>query len=104
MSVTKEYLEKGKDIISVVAEQEETIQEVAKLFAKSILAGRMVHLFGSGHSRMLVEEMWPRYGSFPFTIWSLVPMDNDRPCFWRMFLDLPPGSLGILIRASKILH
>jgi uncharacterized phosphosugar-binding protein len=25
----------------------------------------MVHLFGSGHSRMLVEEMWPRYGSFP---------------------------------------
>ena len=25
----------------------------------------MVHFFGSGHSRILVEEMWPRYGSFP---------------------------------------
>jgi uncharacterized phosphosugar-binding protein len=25
----------------------------------------MVHLFGAGHSRILVEEMWPRYGSFP---------------------------------------
>src|SRR5262245_56519686 len=25
----------------------------------------MVHLFGCGHSRILVEEMWPRYGSFP---------------------------------------
>src|SRR3989442_4137658 len=25
----------------------------------------MVHLFSSGHSRILVEEMWPRYGSFP---------------------------------------
>ena len=25
----------------------------------------MVHVFGSGHSRILVEEMWPRYGSFP---------------------------------------
>ena len=25
----------------------------------------MVHLFGSGHSRIFVEEMWPRYGSFP---------------------------------------
>jgi uncharacterized phosphosugar-binding protein len=25
----------------------------------------MVHCFGSGHSRILVEEMWPRYGSFP---------------------------------------
>jgi uncharacterized phosphosugar-binding protein len=22
-------------------------------------------VFGSGHSRILVEEMWPRYGSFP---------------------------------------
>ena len=25
----------------------------------------MVHVFGSGHSRILVEELWPRYGSFP---------------------------------------
>ena len=25
----------------------------------------MVHLFASGHSRIMVEEMWPRYGSFP---------------------------------------
>jgi uncharacterized phosphosugar-binding protein len=24
-----------------------------------------VHLFGAGHSRIMVEEMWPRYGSFP---------------------------------------
>jgi len=36
-----------------------------QLFAKTILAGRMVHVFGSGHSRVMVEEMWPRYGSFP---------------------------------------
>lgn len=25
----------------------------------------MVHVFGSGHSRIMAEEMWPRYGSFP---------------------------------------
>tara|TARA_B100000609_G_scaffold180632_1_gene161288 strand:- start:77 stop:751 length:675 start_codon:yes stop_codon:yes gene_type:complete len=25
----------------------------------------MVHVFASGHSRIMVEEMWPRYGSFP---------------------------------------
>jgi uncharacterized phosphosugar-binding protein len=25
----------------------------------------MVHVFGCGHSRIMVEEMWPRYGSFP---------------------------------------
>lgn len=65
MSFTKQYLEKGKEIISVIEKQESTIQKVAQLFARSILDERMVHLFGSGHSRILVEEMWPRYGSFP---------------------------------------
>src|SRR5690606_9502443 len=45
--------------------QEEDIRRAAEWFSASILAGRMVHLFGSGHSRILVEEMWPRYGSFP---------------------------------------
>ncbi len=65
MSYTKQYLEKGKGIIGVIEKQEAQIQRVAKIFADAILKGRMVHLFGSGHSRMMVEEMWPRYGSFP---------------------------------------
>ena len=33
--------------------------------AQSIAKGGLVHLFGTGHSRMAVEEMFPRYGSFP---------------------------------------
>jgi uncharacterized phosphosugar-binding protein len=41
------------------------MEQAADWFAASILAGRMVHVFGAGHSRMMVEEMWPRYGSFP---------------------------------------
>ncbi len=65
MSLTNQYLEKGREIISVVEKQQDTIHQVAQLFARSILKGRMVHLFGSGHSRIMVEEMWPRYGSFP---------------------------------------
>jgi len=48
-----------------VERQRESIDRAADWFAQTILAGRMVHLFGSGHSRILVEEMWPRYGSFP---------------------------------------
>lgn len=51
--------------MEAVALQEDKILEVARLFADSILSGRMVHIFGSGHSRIMVEEMWPRYGSFP---------------------------------------
>ena len=60
-----QYLEKCRGLIDIVAAQETAIGQAADLFAKTILAGRMVHVFGSGHSRMMVEEMWPRYGSFP---------------------------------------
>ncbi len=59
------YLEGCRSILETVSRQLPRIQQAADLFATTILAGRMVHLFGSGHSRILVEEMWPRYGSFP---------------------------------------
>jgi len=59
------YLQKCRHLIDVVEHQLDQIKQAADWFAETILAGRMVHLFGSGHSRILVEEMWPRYGSFP---------------------------------------
>lgn len=65
MTPTADYLEHCRAIIDRVAKQQALIQQAAELFASTILAGRMVHVFGSGHSRMMVEEMWPRYGSFP---------------------------------------
>src|ERR687891_471348 len=33
--------------------------------ADALAARGLVHLFGTGHSRIAVEEMFPRYGSFP---------------------------------------
>jgi uncharacterized phosphosugar-binding protein len=65
MTPTADYLEHCRAIIDRVAAQETLIRQAADLFSATILAGRMVHVFGSGHSRMMVEEMWPRYGSFP---------------------------------------
>lgn len=65
MSYTNQYLKKCQELIETVAAQEAQILLAAKLFSESILTGRMVHVFGSGHSRIMVEEMWPRYGSFP---------------------------------------
>ncbi len=41
------------------------IRIAAARFAQCILENRLVHVFGTGHSRMAVEEMFPRYGSFP---------------------------------------
>lgn len=65
MNLTDTYLDKCSAIIQRIRAQQKEIQLAAGWFAESILAGRMVHLFGSGHSRIMVEEMWPRYGSFP---------------------------------------
>ena len=65
MNLTEEYLNKCQEIINRVKEQKDQIQTAAQWFAGSILGGRVVHVFGSGHGRIMVEEMWPRYGSFP---------------------------------------
>ena len=37
----------------------------AELCATAIAGGGLVHLFGAGHSRIPLEEMFPRYGSYP---------------------------------------
>src|SRR5436309_8645655 len=65
MSPSADYLHHCRQLLATVESQQAAIQQAADWFASTILADRMVHLFGSGHSRILVEEMWPRYGSFP---------------------------------------
>lgn len=64
-SIIDDYLARCEVIIDIIKSQKKQIEEAAALFAASILAGRVVHVFGSGHSRIMVEELWPRYGSFP---------------------------------------
>src|SRR5829696_9234132 len=65
MTPSADYLDKCRALLATVEAQQAEIQQAADWFSETILRGRMVHLFGSGHSRILVEEMWPRYGSFP---------------------------------------
>jgi uncharacterized phosphosugar-binding protein len=59
------YLDQCRRLLERVREQRGLIEQAAEWFSQTITGGGMVHLFGSGHSRILVEEMWPRYGSFP---------------------------------------
>lgn len=64
--VKAQYLEAVRRALDAIeAEELGAIGEAAQWFAGSILKGRLVHVFGTGHSRMAVEEMFPRYGSFP---------------------------------------
>jgi len=65
MNVINEYIVKCHGIIESIEKQSDEIQQAAVWFSETIMKGRMVHVFGSGHSRIMVEEMWPRYGSFP---------------------------------------
>ena len=60
------YLEAAGQILRrIQATQLEAIERAAQVCTDSIANGGLVHLFGAGHSRMLVEEMFPRHGSFP---------------------------------------
>lgn len=59
------YLDSCRALIEIVDGQKTLIEQAADWFAQSILADRVVHVFGGGHSRIMVEELWPRYGSFP---------------------------------------
>ncbi|CAN5405400.1 sugar isomerase domain-containing protein [soil metagenome] len=65
MSPATAYLDASESLLARVREQLPLIERAADLFAETILRGQMVHVFASGHSRIMVEEMWPRYGSFP---------------------------------------
>lgn len=65
MTPAEDYLLKCEGLLARVRDQLPLIHQAADLFASTILRGQMVHVFGSGHSRIMVEEMWPRYGSFP---------------------------------------
>jgi uncharacterized phosphosugar-binding protein len=105
MHPASDYLEKCRGLISAVEGQVPAIHRAADLFAQSILAGRMVHVFGSGHSRIMVEEMWPRYGSFPgfnpivelsLTFHTQVVGANGQR--QAMFLENVPGLADRILR------
>ncbi len=45
--------------------QTEAIRSAARLMADAVARGGLVHLFGSGHSVLPVQDVFPRYGSYP---------------------------------------
>lgn len=64
--VLAQYLKAARAALDAIeATQLAAVRQAAVRFAATILTGRLVHVFGTGHSRMAVEEMFPRYGSFP---------------------------------------
>ncbi len=104
-SPTQQYLERCLILADRVRAQSAAIAQAADWCAETILAGRMVHVFGSGHSRIMVEELWPRYGSFPgfnpivelsLTFHNLVVGPNGQR--QAMFLENVPGLAERILR------
>ena len=58
-----EYLTKIMQVMEKIdKEQTQNIQAAADLCAAAIHSGKLVHLFGSGHSVLPVQDVFPRYG------------------------------------------
>jgi uncharacterized phosphosugar-binding protein len=105
MKVMDQYLERCRGLVNAVAAQADAISQVADRFTRSILADRMVHVFGSGHSRIMVEEMWPRYGSFPgfnplveLSLSFHHPVVGSNGQRQAMFLENVSGLAGRILR------
>jgi uncharacterized phosphosugar-binding protein len=61
-----QYRERISEVLHTIwTTQLRLIEMAASRMAESIAAGGLVHLFGSGHSVLPVQDIFPRYGSFP---------------------------------------
>jgi uncharacterized phosphosugar-binding protein len=89
----------------IEATQSEPIERASQICATAIAAGGLVHLFGTGHSRIPVEEMFPRYGSYPgfhpivelsMTFHTQVVGANGQR--QAMFIERVPGLAEAILR------
>src|SRR5512138_2207703 len=65
-NVSLDYITQAKAILGrIESTQLDAIEKAAEVCAQTIAGDGLVHLFGTGHSRIFVEEMFPRHGSFP---------------------------------------
>jgi uncharacterized phosphosugar-binding protein len=100
------YLKAARAILErVEATQLEAIERAADLCTQTIAGDGLVHLFGTGHSRIFVEEMFPRHGSFPgfhpivelsLTYHNLVVGSNGQR--QAMFLEHVEGFGQVILR------
>lgn len=101
-----DYIARAKAILDrIELTQLDAIERAAELCAQTIAGNGLVHLFGTGHSRIFVEEMFPRHGSFPgfhpivelsLTYHNLVVGSNGQR--QAMFLEHVEGFGQVILR------
>jgi len=101
-----DYITQAKAILDrIEARQMDAIENAAEICAQAIAGDGLVHLFGTGHSRIFIEEMFPRHGSFPgfhpivelsLTFHNLVVGSNGQR--QAMFLEHVEGFGQVILR------
>ena len=108
MSANTYMLEVAKLLEKIHTTQLEKIQAAGRAFADSILAGRAVHLFGSGHSVLPVQDIFPRYGAYvgfhpimdPRLMWfNIVGPGGARELLW---LEREPGYIKNVLLSHNL--
>jgi uncharacterized phosphosugar-binding protein len=100
-----DWLTEAQQLLARLGEtQAGAIAEASRWCADAIAADGLVHLFGTGHSRIPVEEMFPRYGSYPgfnpivelsMTFHSQVVGANGQR--QAMFIERMPGLAEVIL-------
>ncbi len=88
--------------------QAAALEKAGGALARVIVGGRLVHLFGSGHSVIPVLDIFPRYGSFP----GFHPLMDPR-LMWHnvlgpggvkelLWLERTPGYARVILESQPV--
>ena len=99
------WIDAAAEVLDRIATtQAAALEEASRWCADAIAGDGLVHLFGTGHSRIPVEEMFPRYGSYPgfnpivelsMTFHSQVVGANGQR--QAMFIERTPGLAEVIL-------
>jgi len=104
------WIDEAKKVLdSIQQSQGAAMEEAAEIAANAIGGGGVVHTFGTGHSRIPVEEMFPRYGSYPgwhpiaelsMTFHTEIAGANGQR--QAMFIERVPGLAEVVLANFKL--
>src|SRR6476659_6350841 len=98
------FLSAARALLDRLAAQTEALDRASRICAEAIGEGGLVHAFGTGHSRIPVEELFPRYGSYPgfnpivelsMTVHTQVVGANGQR--QAMFIERVPGLAEVIL-------
>ncbi len=96
------YLDRLRELIDEVEAQGPQIEAAANLMAKSIAEGGIVHVFGSGHSHMMAEEVFYRAGG----LWAFNAMlDINLTSFGSLkpgMVERAEGYAGVVLDSFDV--